>query len=445
MDFLSIAKSQEQTQEQSFLQRLKLQKLQPLKYLVALVFVIFLFFIWFSLKPSLTAFDFVPQDTNFYWQWANKSAIAGDFDTFGALAQETSQAQLAKVNGLLQEAKSLAEEIVWFKIVGSEADNFLVKISGTLSKEELKLLNSNILNLHLDLLSNDILLISPDEKLKDTLQSNLANKFISASHQSGLNIYLHKADLDKFIKGDKNLWQNFIVEDEIFVHLDKQIFDVYTLGKKDLSFDWQQVSVPKNAQTLLAFSDQKTQMSDTWKSIIGPKIFSKLPAHILSREELQNTQLLLWEKESGEYLLAAPQDLRVLAPLFLEKLALKEEKQLLADGTAYQALVLADLQWQDLSWTGQTAWQFDNLSVLQLNNFYYLSNSQDLLRSLAESGDNQDILLCASEQDRVEDWLKLSNKQLDDLNLRDFLASKANSMQVLHYSNEIFNGLRFCW
>lgn len=445
MDFLSIAKSQEQTQEQSFLQRLKLQKLQPLKYLVALVFVIFLFFIWFSLKPSLTAFDFIPSDTNFYWQWANKSVIAGDFDTFGGLEQGLASAQLAKVNGLLQEAKSLAEEIIWFKIVGSEADNFLVKISGTLSKEELKLLNSNTLNLRLDLLSNDILLISPDEKLKDTLQSNLANKFISASHQSGLNIYLHKADLDQFIKGDKNLWQNFIVEDEIFVHLDKQIFDVYTLGKKDLSFDWKQVSVPENAQTLLAFSDQKTQMSAPWKSIIGPKIFSKLPAHILSREELQNTQLLLWEKESGEYLLAAPQDLRVLAPLFLEKLALKEERQLLADGTAYQALVLADLQWQDLSWQGQTAWQFDNLSVLQLNNFYYLSNSQDLLRSLVESGDNQDILLCASEQDRVEDWLKLSNKQLDDLNLRDFLASKANSMQVLHYSNEIFNGLRFCW
>lgn len=445
MDFLSIAKSQEQTHEQSFLQRFKLPKLQPLKYLVALVFVGVLFFIWFSLKPSLAAFDFVPEDANFYWQWADKSAITGAFDTFGGLEQESSQRQLAKINGLLQEVKNLAEEIVWFKKAGSEADHFLLKITGTLSKDELKLLNENSLNLHLDLLSKDILLVSPDENLKNNLQSNLASKFISASHQSGINIYLQAAAADKFIKGDKNLWQSFLEGDEIFVHLDKQIFDVYTLGKKDLAFDWQQVLVPKNGQALLAFSDQKTQMTTPWQKIIGPNIFSKLPAHILSREELQNTQLLLWEKESGEYLLAAGQDLRPLAPLFLDKLVLKEEKQLLPDGTAYKALVLDDLQWQDLAWPNQKAWQLENLSILQLKDFYYLSNSQSLLQSLANLDTNQELLACASEYDKVSDWLKLSDKQLESLKLREFLLGSTKSVQIVNYSSEIFNGLRFCW
>ncbi len=174
-------------------------------------------------------------------------------------------------------------------------------------------------------------------------------------------------------------------------------------------------------------------------------IFTALPESILYRPELQDQQILFWENRAGEYLLVSRQNFTDVMTLFIDNLPLEPESRLLPDGTSYEALVLADLAWQELAWPGQKAWQVANMFVLEQAGFYYLSNAEQLLKSLANQTLIADSAECLQPSESLADWFFLDKQGLISLKLADFIPKEADLFQSLTYSDQFKHGLRLCW
>ncbi len=445
MDFLRAIKLQRLSSELSSDNKEEKRKFQPLKYLVALILLLIVTSVLFSLKPSVQAFAYLPEDTSFYWQWADKPAISGNFDDFQLLDFSQSQASLSALQTILQETFMLSEEIIWFKQTNSETDNFLLKLTGTLSKEELKLLATQNQNMHFKLLAKDVLLISPDQSLAERLQINATDKFSQSLHHEGINIYLAAKNFENFVKVGKILTLDFSLEADVFVHLDSNKFDVYQTQSQEQASAWQGLVLPDKAKTILAFAEKKLENKAQWQALLSADIFTALPESILDRPELQDQQILFWENRAGEYLLASRQNFSEVMTLFIDNLPLEAESRLLPDGTSYQALVLADLVWQELAWPGQKAWQVANMFVLEQGGFYYLSNSEQLLKSLATQTPTTDSAKCLQPSESLIDWFFLDKQGLISLKLADFIPKEADLFQSLTYSTQFKRGLRLCW
>ncbi|MCB9802954.1 hypothetical protein H6761_02970 [Candidatus Nomurabacteria bacterium] len=444
MDFLELVKDNSAGVEQSLTPGKEKKKFQPLVYLVALILVVLSLAFWFSLKPSLQAFDFLPEETSFYWQWADPGALKLSEADFPGLNYQIAQEKLVQIQDLLQENSALLEEVIWFK-KDTEQDYFLLKIKGALSKEELNFLNQRTTTVKLTALTKQIFLVSSESEQKDKFQALVLEKFLLAKGQSGVNLYLSPEMSQVLIKKSAELSFPWSDQESLFVHLDQNKINFYQATKTEENFSWEQALIPKKGRAILAFDDFQDLEPSSWQAFLTSEIFQSLPVQNLQRDEFLNQQVLLWENEAGQYLVVSPQDLRPSVVLFLESLPLKEESRTLADGTLYQELVLADLEWQKLAWPEQDAWQLANLVLLEQDGLYYLSNSVELLGSLGKNAVSDEIAPCLEGQKELAQWIFLDQSVLESLKLPETFVEFDHFWQFMAYHDHSSQGWQFCW
>lgn len=354
-----------------------------------------------------------------------------------------------------QQSKNIAE-LTYFQRSGQpDSDYYLVRYSQSL-KPLIKDLKNNQPALYYKDLGANVLLIS-DQDLSSLWPLDLVkadSENILAQNKPALDIFFAKNN-QKWLVADKRDWLDSVLTEE------QAVLSFYTIGQhkvidlqqknnqKNNIFSWSEVSLPKNADTILALSQNPDSpaIKNVKKELLG-SLFSSLPQSYLLTSVEADRNRLIWQK-NNDWLQV--QDNNWLAELgsLAKNVALTTKKSRLADGTVYEELVADASQIKTEDYNGQTITNFGDLWLRDTTPFYYLSNNKDLLQATLDNRQNLSAYWqeCsyAGPLTGINDLVYIySNKTSGDLSTV-LAQAKISQISLFSYISENKQGLKLCW
>jgi hypothetical protein len=444
----------------NFLHSLKIKQ-KPnwsIVYIIALAVVLLLLMFWFSVKPEFLAHDFLPDQTTFYYQWTDKQAWSGQPSPVTIFDNQEPTNQLNKLQGLLGEMMANTAEIIWFQTSDSDSDHYLVRLIGGLSKQEVEYLATSIGDYTLSQPNRQILLISPEPELGQTLPEMPIAKFELARKQADVNLYFELDQAPEFLQKLAGYLETVTTNPQIFLSLDlagrQMMVDLYQPVQVDETADqisWSKVKIPDH-RVALAINDLSATADELIQNFILPNLFTELPNFYavddLTRQKLSQ-KVMLVTTEDDDWLLVSQQDWQESIFELIPEFLVTEVSKRLSDGTLYTELVKnKDAQAEILPLGETNYWKIDGLYGAQAEDFYYLSNSEAVIKQIITKssyiGDSwTDCLLTG--QSTVTDWLSLDRDALDKVHINSLFAKDIKQLDVFAYYNHVTRGWRMCF
>ena len=441
-----------------FLHSLKIKKTPwPVTYMIALVVVLISLTWWFSVKPEFSAYNFLPDNTTFYYQWTDRD-WQGDQHTI-IFDRAVPLAKIADLENILEVMMAQIEEVIWFQTDNINEDHYLLRVVGNLSKEEIEYLTKENSDWFFTRINDQILLITKQEQLSEQLSPALVNKLPMAQRRVGENIYFDPTQAPEFLNSLIQYLKTDFSEQEIFLQLDfdgkTYLVDIYQVkNEEDETEDtsWSQISLPKKFQAVLAINNLSLETQKWLSQFIVAKLFVDLPGFYIFDENILNN---LWQTSSlikiddQQWLWVGHNDWQEYIFSLLPNFTTKEVARTLVDGTLYTELVKnTELEFQNFSLGEQSYWQMGDLFGVQVNDLYYLSNSEASIKNiLLHSKSATDFWRNCSfnSSSLVTDWVHLDDKSIAIIGLGEYLPNKVDQLDIFAYQNHLTHGYRLCF
>ena len=168
MDFISLVKKEKKRYSFKWIQ---------VAAAALVLFILALFSTFWSTEPDVSAHDFLPANTTFYYQWANKNAFNQDLDKYELFDQSIAQEHLNEVAGMMGPNFSKVEELIWFRTEVGMGDAYLLRFSGLSDKYLVELATSHP-EVYFYKPINNILFIGPDE----ATAQDVSSLYLAAGH-----------------------------------------------------------------------------------------------------------------------------------------------------------------------------------------------------------------------------------------------------------------------
>ena len=184
---------------------------------------------------------------------------------------------------------------------------------------------------------------------------------------------------------------------------------------------------------------------------LSKEVDSVLPIYIFDENILNN----LWQTSSlikiddQQWLWVGHNDWQEYIFSLLPNFTTKEVARTLVDGTLYTELVKnTELEFQNFSLGEQSYWQMGDLFGVQVNDLYYLSNSEASIKNiLLHSKSATDFWRNCSfnSSSLVTDWVHLDDKSIAIIGLGEYLPNKVDQLDIFAYQNHLTHGYRLCF
>jgi hypothetical protein len=440
-----------------FLPPLKIQKTHwPVTYIMALVVVLVLSAWWFSVKPEYSAYNFLPENTSFYYQWSDREWQLSQPTLI--FSNSTPQAKITDIDNILDMMMGQVAEVIWFQIDNQAQDNYLIRFIGNLTKQEIEYLAEAHPDWRFERVNDQILLLTQQESLLEQLPIAPVDKFLSAQKDTGQNIYFNIAQAPEFLAKTAQYLETVVAEQDIFLHLTfdgrHNLVDVYYIKDSEAPVEgmsWSQAKLPRKFQVALAMDGILREDSQWLDQNLITKLFSDAPNFdVLDKDvlsELWQQSLLI--KNDENWLWVSHQDWQENIFALLDSFDVKEVSKTLPDGTLYTEFVKnKEVEFEYSDFVEQTYWRMDDLFGVQVDNLYYLSNSEDEIKQTMAHGRLAGDMWAGcglNTSSLVTDWTHLEAQDLNMLDLGQDLLNDIKKIDIFAYQNHVTAGFRLCF
>ncbi len=400
-----------------FLKRKKEDNRFKILYLIVLTIFIFFLIYFYSLEPDIKARDFLPPETSFYYEWTEKDENI-KINIFDNSIPDNNK---DKILNIIAQKINKVEDIIWFKI--KEDNNFLIKFSHKIKKDYLKELIVNNPHYFFKIKQDYILFITEEKELLNILPNYLVEDFIINNQKKGINIYWKNNEPD-FLK-ELVIWLNPLLknkEEGVFINLDKDSINLFLKREKkgeDLNLASAKIINDFDLLTLFGNSLENKNILNNFLT----SLYTSFPHHSLALGNFLEDIILL--QKNDNYLLISSQDWQSRIGLLIQSREVIEVDNILPDGTKYIELKQAAEQTIIKDRYLETEyWQIDNLWGLNLEQFYYLSNSKDIIKEVIRSNNNlNDIVYTCLEEsnNNINNLLYLKTAEIDNKAIKEYL------------------------
>jgi len=419
---------------------------------LAVLIVVLLFAMFWSKGPDVYAKGFLPDNTTFYYQWANNKAIkANPWHDFELFDDNIADTRLSEVSDILVDSQSRLEELVWFK-TSSDQDHYLLRLS-SISQSYIDQLKEQYPELVFYRPHKKILLITPSPELPNSLPKLLVSKFTVNNIDTGVSMYWSLDNSPEFLQ-KLSIWlEPMFTESEIFVNFQN------TAGNLNKINIWQvkNNNLPAmtnnffaNTRRLYDFdnaiglsADSMLTFDDFIKTNILEKQFSSLPYYDFTKNDI-----IVWQHEEN-WLMASDQDWQKLNFDLASSFDLQEITKVLSDGTAYVEFIASSSpEIIQHAYYEQNYWQIDGLYGVEREDIYYLSNKQYLIEDILSS----DYLIttlwsdCLDNNNQINDFVVWQTNKLKNSSIKQYLESQdISNLKFISYSNNNINAWQLCF
>lgn len=439
----------------TFIQSLKDNKLKPSikSLLILLIFVIYLVFSYFwSVKSDIYAYDFLPQDTIFYYEWPKDDFFDLKLkEEIDLLDLSVPQEHFLSIKTLLSKKFVDVQEIVWFRVGQNDEDYYLLRFRSISDKFVADLQQSQD-KYKFRKVADDVLLVYTEQ---DLILPELVTRRFSINHiKEGNNIYWQIGDEPDFLLKTSETIKPFLSFKDVYLNIQEDSLNLFQIYNEEQIVDdkFSDILFPQNFDLLVALRASSTE---GMLNYIGNQVimanFNNLPYFNLTQDKFDDYFLkdsVLWQKED-DWLLVRQIDWWPLVTDLSDSLELAEQRSLLPDGTVYTELVVKeDPSVQHFEYLDHALWQIDGLFGANIGQNYYLSNSRQVLESLISQQNNFAALLdaCIPNSDyTLLDFAWWDSNKLKNVALKDYLLSKnIDHLKVFSYQNSIIRGINWC-
>lgn len=440
----------------TFWERLKNNRKKPsIKFsVILLIFVIYLVFSYFwSVKSEVYAFDLLPPETNFYYEWPDK-------DTFDLeLSQNVPFLELSAPNSHLNDIKVLlgnrfidVEEIVWFQVKQNDEDYYLIRLR-SLSDKFIENLQNSQSKYKLRKARDGVLFVYTQE---DLLLPDLVDGRFSVNHiKKGNNIYWQIEDSPDFLVDFSDNIKPFVKYQDTYLNIESNSLNLFQIYNESSVLDnrFSDILFPQDFDILLGLRASSTEsMVNYISNQVILANFNNLPYFNLTQDKFNDYFLsdsVLWQR-ADDWLLIKQDDWWPLITDLASSLQLEEKKSLLPDGTAYVELVVKENQLtQHFKYMGHELWQIDDIFGTNIDRNFYISNNRNVLENLISQNVNLHTFsqVCAPAGDySVLDILWWDNNKLKNSALKDYFISKnIPNLHIFTYQNSVIRGINWCF
>jgi len=427
---------------------------------VAIVIIVFILISILSQKPATQARDFLPTNTSFFYEWADRKSFDNQLPAQPNLFDyDVPAQQISHLQQILGNIFTSTEEAIWFRVNHTENDNYILRFSG-LSSDILE----NFKASHPEYLyyqpNNDILVITQAPEIIKDIKDKKISSFTVNHIKRGVNLYWYLGQAPEFLEKISSLIKSSFDQQKIFMNIElrddkKGSINIFQINNQpeNISNSLDLLKIPKDFNQAIGFNASSTNNLDNFliTNLLLP-IYDSLPYYSLGKQKtgdyFLNNDIIFQQDE--DWLIISENDKRVHLLDLLDNFAVLEVSKVLADGTAYTELVAKpDLIIVDHQIMGQSYWQIDGLFGMNFANHYYLSNRQYLIEDSIKSNRNIDELWAtclASDNYRIKDFISWETDKLPESLIRSYLQdNNLSSLRVFSYYNSIITGLKWCF
>jgi hypothetical protein len=419
--------------------------------------------LFLKISPSKSfpkALDYLPPETNFYYQWVGQEALQPEYLGVPVFfVYQVPNIHLEKVRSLLTSSWPAVGELIWFQT--DQAEGYIIQFKDRLPKDFFNNLKKNHPEYFLAHPQSAILLVSASSELMAKLSSPAPRSEAGQLAPAGINIYYQTEQLPQFLLGlhsnlvslltKPEVWLNFFLNKN--KHGEINIFQKGNAQGLVVQNYWSALRVPKDFTLALGLTASSSSASaEIIKTRLVKPFFTSLASYNLDSRELTkylDGQAAIFQV-GDSWLLVAQKDFKPQLGDLADNLQLKELKKVLPDGTAYVELVTSDEQLiKELDFRGQKFWQIADLFGLNLGGYYYLSNSRPIIEGLilAPGSINSLASLCPSKrQQLINDFIYLQSASLPQGDLKQFLDNyHFQDLELSSFTNHDWQGLKLCF
>lgn len=413
-------------------------------------------------KSSQPLALYLPVNTTFFYHWSDQSAIENmNISKLSVIKTKTPNDKLAELKNLLQSGFVNTQEIIWFRIEGSDDDNFMLRLDK--AEQTAKWLVANRQDYNYLLVDNGVLLVSKDAWLPNNYKDQPKIDLASNTLGVGVNIFWSKneapdflADLTKWLKleaGLPNIYANIYQQKDGQINIHVWQTKLRQLINASSTVEWpNQANFPLNADLVFGFGDHG---ADEWQAVVSQNIlqpiFTDLPYYRLSAKKieeqvLKNNFIYL---SNNKWLMVSSEDWQSRINDWVPDLKLKEVKNRLPDGTLYTELVGEQgAEVENLSYQKYSYWHLGQFYGAQIGPYYYLSNNESTMQATLVSKYNVQSYLnnCQVQGDyKIIDLAQINSANIkDELIKKTLLNQNINNLTVFSYENNLQIGFKAC-
>ena len=133
----------------------------------------------------------------------------------------------------------------------------------------------------------------------------------------------------------------------------------------------------------------------------------------------------------------------------IKNIKVVEVGNLLPDGTRYTELKQEEnYNFIDHNYLDIKYWEVDNIFGLNLDQYYYLSSSKDIIEDVIGNTTkiNNISSKCLKENNNIINLLYLNTENIDNEVIKNYLSSKSiEYINLIQYNNHAIEGYKFCF
>jgi len=443
---------------QLFKEKSKFLDIKVILVIAVLIICLVITKLW-SVAPQLSARDFLPLNTSFFYEWTSQKSLTDNLPPQLIIFDD--QLPMEKADFLRQNLGDLfdnLQEAIWFKVAGSEEDNYLVKFS-KLSSKSFK----NWHEKHPEVIyyqpSDNILMLTDSVELINSIKGKIIGHFTVNHLSKGINIYWQLNQPPDFLYNFSSFLAYSSENPEIFMNIQsvgqkQNKVNLFQINNQPLDIEQNVLfKIPSDFDLAIGFNASSTESLSNFlnKNLLIP-IYDGLPYYNLSNQKISQYFLgdnIIFQDDDG-WLMINQEDYQQKTLDLADSFEVQEINKVLPDGTAYTELIASQEQTiVEHEFADQKYWQIDGLFGIQLENYYYLSNRQYLIEDLITSDKKINNLWadCLDNSSyRVRDFIFWPTDKLPDIPIKAYLEeNNLQSLDIFSYYNSAITGLQWCF
>jgi len=411
------------------------------------VAAIFVYIIW-SVQPAGDAKVYLPQDVTAYIEWSGSryfdNQVLGDWKI---VDQNQLDIQWDKIKGIFGDKFSRVEQVIIFGTNNSAAtDNILVSF-GRLSAKNIQEIQSNIPEYTLRQLDKHTLLIS---KANNTSMVSEESDKTDEIIDTGINIYWHNGYKPEYVLLDSQFFSDQSIGPRVNISLARDdehqnnILSIYGPldTKSDHNFvDFLGAQAPDDTKQVTILQSKNIKLLTSVVNYILGGVHNTIP-------DISFGDAGIIQTDKG-WLLVGKSDWKSTARTLSSSFELREVNNTLPDGTRYVEYVADDnIKASELQVLGKTYWQVDEFFGAEQDNYFYLSNSEEMVEQILMKkqtlGDQ--LISCQRSGEVYGDWFSWKKGELQSGPIKDiFVEQDLERVIGLSFVTEDTQGLRVCF
>lgn len=433
-------------------------------YALALLLVLTLFFLWLSFTGDYRLSSFLPSNTSYFYHWHEaKDVLSINEEKIANFFVQNFQIEARKELEFLGEGfLKDKQELIHFKLADQETNYYLLKGKNSLNKRQLKKLLADT-NFSWRLLDKRTLVLSNDKTvaLDFIKQENIFQQeqffyesgetiFFQGSKPQFLNDILSKVGDESLFKADKLWWQLNLRSNWHTIDLSQASDELGLEQKKDF-VTWDNLTIVAKPRLLIFGQDLNTREIDFLKENILSVVNNQAP-HLKFGDNFWQkfaSSSLYFLDQDGDWFLSKKNDWQSAVPELNTAYQVISKVKTLPDGSLYtEFLKNKEFTIEQLSWQDKNYWRFKDFYGVDLENNYYLSNSETLVKDILSNsvdfiGPLQNCVL--NKEEKISNLIFLDKVASSQLKLEELLGEIDKFVLLFEYYNPQTQGLRLCW